>query len=280
MVVALQPRRFVMSVFKLFVTAIATALLAAPSHSAEAPDTASAAYQRKDYEKAYQLALPAAEVGDAGAQYLLGVQFWRGRGVARNDATAAQWFTRAAEQNHSDAMTDLALMYQAGEGVEEDPKRAFLLLTKAADIGNLSAQFQVGKAFQHGIGVGKDLIKARYWYERADALEATSNRVALSPEARLEQPRFLSRLPDSCRPSAPPAYAMRKNDLTEVSGVIKGYIDNEGRIRGLTERQISADALKFDVIALFSVSLRSTACEFQPGVRDRRFEIPFKFVLR
>lgn len=102
----------------LLVVAI-TALSALPSNAAESPDTASAAYQRKDYDVAYQLALPAALAGDARAQYVLGLQFWRGRGVARNDADAARWLASAAEQNHSDAMTDLAAMYRQGEALKK-----------------------------------------------------------------------------------------------------------------------------------------------------------------
>lgn len=50
-------------------------MLGAPlCNAAESPDTAVAAYQRKDYEVAYQLALPAAQAGDANAQYLVGLQ--------------------------------------------------------------------------------------------------------------------------------------------------------------------------------------------------------------
>ena len=44
----------------LSVLVLAIASLAAlPSNAAESPDTASAAYQRKDYDVAYQRALPA-----------------------------------------------------------------------------------------------------------------------------------------------------------------------------------------------------------------------------
>ena len=87
-------------------------MLLGASHceAAESPDTAAAAYQRKDYTVAYQLSLPAAQTGDANAQYVLGTLHWRGRGIAHNDAEAARWFAKAAEQNHADAMTDFAAM--------------------------------------------------------------------------------------------------------------------------------------------------------------------------
>ena len=273
-----------MHIAKLFVSLATLALVlgALPCNAAEPPDTASAAYQRKDYEVAYQLALPAAVAGDANAQYLLGMQFWRGRGVMRNDAEAAQWFARAAEQNHGDAMTDLAAMYRLGEGVEKDTRRAFALSMKAAEMGNATAQFDVGQAYQQGVGVTKDMIHARYWLERADAVQAAQE-AKTRPRPSAAEPvvayQSITRLPDGCRPTRPPLYAMRKNDVKEVTGAIAIFIDNEGRVRGVTARNVSVDALKYDVVAFFSVALRAPDCVLPDTRRDIKLEIPFKFVL-
>ncbi len=253
-----------------------------PSNAAESPDTALAAYQRKDYEVAYQLALPAAQAGDASAQYLVGIQLWRGRGVVRNDVDAARWFASAAELNHSDAMTDLAAMYRVGEGVEKDTRRAFSLSMKAAEMGNASAQSDVGQSYMRGIGVGKDIVHARYWLERADAVESAQEakaRPAPAKDASGVEPKPISRLSDGCKPRRPPIYAMRKHDVKEVTGAIGAFIDGEGRIRGVTARNVSVDALKYDVVAFFSESLRSPECVLTESKRNIRIEIPFKFVM-
>jgi len=265
----------------LLVVAI-TALSALPSNAAESPDTASAAYQRKDYDVAYQLALPAALAGDARAQYVLGLQFWRGRGVARNDADAARWLASAAEQNHSDAMTDLAAMYRQGEGVEKDARRAFSLLMQAAELDNAAAQYDVGQAYQQGVGVSKDTIRARYWLERADAAESVQEAKRRPPGATLEAGianKPFTALPVGCRPTRPPSYAMRVNNVTEVTGAIAMYIDGEAQVRGVTARNVSVDALKYDVVALFSVALRSPECVITDSKRGIHMQIPFKFVL-
>lgn len=273
-----------MHIAKLFVSLATLALMLGPlpCNAAEPPDTASAAYQRKDYEVAYQLALPAAVAGDANAQYLLGMQFWRGRGVMRNDAEALLWFARAAEQNHGDAMTDLAAMYRLGEGVEKDTRRAFALSMKAAEMGNAAAQFDVGQAYQQGVGVTKDMIHARYWLEHADAVQAAQEaktRPVLIKDASGIEPKPISRLSEACKPRRPPMYAMRKNDVKEVTGAIAAYIDGEGRIRGVTARNVSVDALKYDVVAFFSESLRSPECVVTESKRNIKIEIPFKFVM-
>ena len=56
-----------------------------------------AAYERGDYATALQLLRPLAEAGDANAQFHLGRIHLGGRGVAKNETEAAQWFRRAAD---------------------------------------------------------------------------------------------------------------------------------------------------------------------------------------
>ena len=73
---------------------------------------------------------------------------------------------------------------------------------------------------------------------------------------------------------------MRQSNVTEVTDSIALYIDSEGRIRGVPERNISVDALKFDAVALFSASLRSKECAIPEQSRDVKIEIPLKFVWR
>ncbi|MBV9968837.1 MAG: SEL1-like repeat protein [Xanthobacteraceae bacterium] len=45
--------------------------------------------------------------GHAAAQYHLAHMYADGRGIARNDAEAAAWFRRAAEQGDADAQHEL-----------------------------------------------------------------------------------------------------------------------------------------------------------------------------
>jgi hypothetical protein len=59
----------------------------------------------------------------------------------------------------------------------------------------------------------------------------------------------LTHLPDDCGPNRPPIYAMRKNGVTEVTGAIFMFIDDEGRARGVTAHNVSVDAFRCDVRA-------------------------------
>jgi TPR repeat protein len=57
----------------------------------------------KDEAEAVGWYRKAAEQGDAGAQYNLGLCHEIGRGVAQDEAEAVSWYAKAAEQGHAAA---------------------------------------------------------------------------------------------------------------------------------------------------------------------------------
>ena len=57
---------------------------------------AKAAYNAGDYAKAYAEFLPAARGGDAQAQTYIGVMYYNGRGVAKDEAEAVRWYRKEA----------------------------------------------------------------------------------------------------------------------------------------------------------------------------------------
>ena len=91
------------------------------------------AYKKGNYQDAVAHWQPLANEGDARAQYLIGLMHERGHGVTKDDALAAQWYSRAAAQDHSAAMNNLGILYQAGRGVERDIHRAHDLYARASD---------------------------------------------------------------------------------------------------------------------------------------------------
>ena len=96
-------------------------------------------YLKGDYTAAYDEWLPLAELGDAEAQFNLGVLYDEGAGVARNLETAADWYRKAAEQGFIDAQTNLGIMYYHGLGVERDLETAAHWFRLAADQGDAEA---------------------------------------------------------------------------------------------------------------------------------------------
>ena len=79
-------------------------------------EEAEAAYERNDFSRALRLLRPLAEKGHAGAQKNLGLMYWMGEGVPKDEELAAFWYRRAANQGEPFAQFSLGSMYEGGEG--------------------------------------------------------------------------------------------------------------------------------------------------------------------
>ncbi|HKY18810.1 MAG TPA: hypothetical protein VJL82_07740, partial [Rhizomicrobium sp.] len=60
-----------------------------------------------------------------------------GKGVARDYAKAAQWFSASAAQANAAAMYNLGLMYELGQGMKPEPFHAYMWYALAADQGEV-----------------------------------------------------------------------------------------------------------------------------------------------
>ncbi len=110
---------------------------------------------------------PAAEQGDANAQFALGLTYYVGVGVEHDKTEAARWYRLAAEQGYAMAQHNLGLMYARGEGVEQDHTEAARWYRLAAEQGDANAQFLLGMMYYQGEGVGQDHTEAARWYRLA-----------------------------------------------------------------------------------------------------------------
>lgn len=88
-------------------------------------DAALAYANAGDEENAVKSYRKAAALGDAEAQFLLGIHYSLGQGVSQDNEKALHWFRLAADQGYADAQYELAVLYQYGAiGVEADPAKA------------------------------------------------------------------------------------------------------------------------------------------------------------
>ena len=95
-------------------------------------EEAATAYDRGDYETAFQLMRTLAKQGDAFAQFNLGVMYGQGRGVPQDKTEAMKWYRRAAERGDADAQFSLGTMYRLGRGVPQDGVLAYKWFSLAA----------------------------------------------------------------------------------------------------------------------------------------------------
>ncbi|MCK7595332.1 tetratricopeptide repeat protein [Pseudomarimonas salicorniae] len=128
-----------------------------------------------EFERAQRESLPpelvarireAAEAGEAGAAFELGMLARYGRGLARDRDAARRWLLRAAEAGVVAAQRELGEM----DLRDKDPERqrdAVRQLQRAADAGDAGAQYLLGRALQFGHGLRARPGKARKHFQQA-----------------------------------------------------------------------------------------------------------------
>ena len=80
-----------------------------------------------------------AKIGDAEAQFYLGVAYENGKGVEKSESQAVYWYRKAAEQDIAGAQHNLGVAYYIGvtyyigEGMEQATQKAIYWLRKACN---------------------------------------------------------------------------------------------------------------------------------------------------
>jgi hypothetical protein len=124
---------------------------------------------------------PAAEQEQPGeANYQQGLVFYKGTGVERNFGKAAQFFLKAAEAGHIGAQYNLGIMNFFGQTGGQDFANATKWFEKAAGNGHAQAQYNLGLLYYEGKGVAQDTTVALDWIERAASQGYTKAIKALS----------------------------------------------------------------------------------------------------
>ena len=123
---------------------------------------------KKDPKQAYEWYTKSANQGYGASRYEIGKMFADGKPVRQNYYTAAKWYRLAATfNNNAKAQFRLGELYFNGRGVEHDYGKAIAYYTKAAGQGHAAAQYLLGAIYQEGWGVPKDLITAYMWQKLA-----------------------------------------------------------------------------------------------------------------
>jgi uncharacterized protein len=93
----------------------------------------------------------------------------KGEGVAQNDAKAAEWFRKAADQGHAAAQSNLGLLCARGQGVAQNDAEAAKWFHRAADQGLAEAQTILGAIYVKRQGAAQNYVLAHMWFNLAAA---------------------------------------------------------------------------------------------------------------
>ena len=106
----------------------------------------------------------------ADALYNIAVNYQNGLGgLKKDEATALEWYRKAADKGYADAMNRIGRYYDEGLGsLKKDEATALEWYRKAADKGNASALYNIAGYYQLGLGgLKKDEATALEWYRKA-----------------------------------------------------------------------------------------------------------------
>ena len=140
------------------------------------------ACETKDYRTAAKYFTPAAERGNAEAQYHVGLQLLYGadnikrtgnindvmRELNEMKTRGAEWLRKSAEQGYAPAQYSLAGCYLNGTGIERDAAKGVEWLRKAAAQDEMHALYELANRYLDGRdGVEKDRDEAVNLYRKA-----------------------------------------------------------------------------------------------------------------
>ena len=131
-----------------------------------------AAFEAKEFRRAFQLLAPLAARGEAEAQFRVAMMSQNGLGGVVNEALAFSSMRDAARQGHGLAQHGLGVMYLYGECVGKDEAQAARWFRCAADQGLAGAMMTLGMLYEQGLGVERDAERARRLYAQAESADS------------------------------------------------------------------------------------------------------------
>ena len=120
-----------------------------------------------DYAESLKWAKVASDNGNGDGLWALALAYEHGRGVAKNQSIALEYYEQGAEIGHASSMHSLACYYLRGDIVEQNMKMGFELIIRAALLGNGLAMRDAGRCYQFGNGCMGNMKKAVAWYKKA-----------------------------------------------------------------------------------------------------------------
>ncbi|MFI3290401.1 MAG: tetratricopeptide repeat protein [Opitutales bacterium] len=97
----------------------------------------------------------------AEEEYLLGLAYYEGRDVAKDEQKALNFLRKSADKNNDNALLKLARFYKNSScGLEKDMKKAVELFEKSASLNNKYAIYDLAYLYYQGDYFEKDIDKA------------------------------------------------------------------------------------------------------------------------
>jgi len=98
---------------------------------------------------------------------IIGYEYYQGQNILKDHAESRKWLQIAADNDNAQAQNDLAYLFFNGLGGERDYQAAFALYQRSALRGHQLAQANLGTMYANGLGTEKNREKGYAWYDIA-----------------------------------------------------------------------------------------------------------------
>jgi len=106
----------------------------------------------------------------AESKYEIGMLYFNGKFVEKNNDQSFQWISKAAHQGHAVSQTTLGYFLEKGIGTSRNTAEAISWYTKAADQNEPVALYNLANAHLTGRNLPKNVAVAREFFRKASAL--------------------------------------------------------------------------------------------------------------
>ena len=129
----------------------------------------------QNFEKSYPLIKKSAELGNAEAQYNLGVSLEYGYGVETNESQAFEWYLKSAKQGWNDGLYKMMMAHATGKNAELNNEKAFEYALKCAENDDPTCMLNIVSCYKSGMGTEQNTDKMLEWAIRLAKLENPEN---------------------------------------------------------------------------------------------------------
>lgn len=117
--------------------------------------------KKNDFEKAFELYLKAAELGNLEAMCDLGYMYLVGQGVSENKELSAYWYKKSADLGYVHSMRDIGQNYLNGYGVEKSVSMAMQYFALASAHNYSHGTTDLAYCYLNELGEEQDLEKVK-----------------------------------------------------------------------------------------------------------------------
>jgi len=179
-----------------------------------------------------------AQAGDVRDQFLMGLMYERGKGVAQDFTQAAYWYGKAAEQGFALAQISLGHLYDKGLGVGQSYKTALQWYYRAAKNGNADAMYFIGSMVYNGDGTAANPNTAMQWFRQAAEHGHAQGKMAYERlRAELGTPAAAPSPVITAQPTSPAPVPTPPSPAPKTTATTQGYAVQIGSFRTRAQAQ-------------------------------------------